>query len=57
MDDPILEFSEKNVCEKGSEEWREVAEEGEGVVDDGGIVLTEVKLRLEVDDQDGCRNK
>ena len=55
IEDPVLEFSEKHVSEKGSEEGREVAEEGEGVVDDGRIVLVEVKLGLEVDDQDGCK--
>ena len=54
-EDPVLEFSEKHISEKGSEKRREVAEEREGVVDDGRIVLVEVKLGLEVDDQDGCK--
>jgi hypothetical protein len=48
-----LELSEVLVSEQGSDDWSEIAEEGEGVVDDGGIVFAEVKLRFEVNHKNG----
>ena len=52
VDDDSLELSEVLVSEESAEDGGEVAEEGEGVVDHGRVVLIEVKFRLEVDDQD-----
>ena len=49
-----LELSEDLIGQHCAEEWAEVAEEGEGVVDDGGAVLAEVQLVLDVDRQNSC---
>ncbi len=49
----LLEFSEVLISKQGSKDGGEVAEEWEGVIDDGRIILVEVELRLEVDHQDG----
>ena len=50
-----LEFSKELICDHGPEDGGEVAEEGEGVVDDGGRVLGEVQLVLDVDREDGWK--
>ena len=43
-----LELAKQLVGDHGSEERHEVAEHGEGVVDDGAAVLREVELLVEV---------
>ena len=50
-----LEFSKELIRDHGPEDGGEVAEEGEGVVDDGGRVLREMKLVFDVDREDGWK--
>ena len=48
-----LELSQELVSNHGTKYGCEVAKHGEGVVDDRGLVLSEVQLLLQVDGQDG----
>ena len=48
-----LELPEQLVGNHGTKDGGEVAEHGEGVVDDGGLVLAEVQLLLQIDGEDG----
>ena len=48
-----LELSKELVSNHGTKDGSEIAEHREGVVDDGGLVLGEVKLLLQVDGEDG----
>ena len=54
--DNSLVFPKKSVCQYGSEDGGEVAEHGEGVVDDCGQVLGQSKFLFQVDGQD-CLNR
>ena len=49
-----LVFPEELIGDESSEQRGEGGEEGEGVVDDGGKVLVEAKLVLEVQNQETC---
>ena len=49
-----LVFPEELIRDESSEQRGEGGEEGKGVVDDGGKVLVEAKLVLEVQDQEAC---
>ena len=51
--DDRLELAPEDVGDHGPEDGGEVAEGGEGVVDDGGLVFGEVELLLQVQGQDG----
>ena len=48
-----LELSQELVSNHGTKYGSEVAKHGEGVVDDRGLVLSEVQLLLQVDGKDG----
>ena len=48
-----LELAQQGVGQDGSKDGGEVAEHGEGVVDDGGRVLGQVQLLLQVEGEDG----
>ena len=50
-----LELSKVLVSNQGSKDGREIAEEWEGMVDDGGVIVVEVKLWREVDDKNGWK--
>ena len=49
----LLELSEQLISDHSPEDGSEVAEEGEGVVDDCGRVLGKVKLVLDVNRKNG----
>ena len=51
--DDGLELSKELVSNHGTKDGSEIAEHREGVVDDGGLVLIEVQLLLQVDGEDG----
>ena len=50
--DNCLELPEELVSNHCAENWAEVAQHGEGVVDGGGTVLGEVELLVEINTED-----
>ena len=48
-----LELAQQGVGKDGAKDGGEVAEHGEGVVDHGGRVLSQVQLLLQVEGEDG----
>ena len=54
--DNRLELAQQGVRKDGAKDGGEVAEHGEGVVDHGGRVLSQVQLLLQVEGEDGLHS-